>query len=182
MERISKGLYLGSIYGTYVVTIILTILGFIMLVNAGLYGGYYYRVDQELVTVGVACMFLACIPGIFSVVMWCILTHRLWSTIQGESSRTTPGQAVGFMFIPLFNIYWMYQAIWGWSVDYNKHIKEKNIVAPPVSEGVGLAWCILGCVGIIPFVGYLTMIPQFILMIIWHSQSIDAANELIDKN
>ena len=126
-------------------------------------------------------MFLSFIPLIYSTVMWCVLTHKLWTVIQGTASRTTPGQAVGFMFIPFFNFYWIYQAIWGWSVDCNQHIKEKRIICPPVSEGVPLAWCILMCVGAIPFVGYFTGIPALILMIIWHNESINAANTIIEK-
>ncbi len=181
MKIIPKGSYLVGIYGAYFLMFAMLVVGFIVMVNAGVYGNPYYM-DEEMMLVAVVVMLIGFIPGVVSIVMWCILTHKLWATIQGPSSRTTPGQAVGLMFVPFFNIYWMFQIIWGWSVDYNKHINEKNIVVPPVSEGVGLAWCVLGCVGIIPFVGYLTMIPQLVLMIVFHSQSIDAANALIEKS
>ena len=187
MKIIPKGSYLVGIYGTYFLVFAMYIVAFVIMANAGIYNNYPYGynpygVNDEMMWVSVIIMLLGFIPAVISVVMWCILTHKLWAVIQGPSSRTTPGQAVGLMFVPFFNFYWCFQAIWGWSVDYNKHIKDNKVVVPPVSEGVGLAWCIVSCVGIIPFVGYLTLIPQLILMIIWHSQSIDAANALIEKS
>tara|TARA_Y100001970_G_scaffold163968_1_gene200354 strand:- start:249 stop:794 length:546 start_codon:yes stop_codon:yes gene_type:complete len=181
VEKISKGSYLVGIYGTSFLSLLMMWGGLIVMISAGMYGNPYYM-DEEMILVGVVIMLIGFIVSTISVVLWCILTHKLWAAIQGPSSRTTPGQAVGLMFVPFFNLYWWFQAVWGWSVDYNKHIKDKGVVVPPVSEGVGLAWCVLCCVGIIPFVGYLTAIPQLVLMIIWHSQSIDAVNALIEKS
>ena len=66
----------------------------------------------------------------------------MWAAIQDGYARTTPGKAIGFMFIPFFNIYWMFQAIWGYSKDYNnfsngmllrQNLYPKGFFLPPAS-------------------------------------------------
>lgn len=48
---------------------------------------------------------LALIPA---YAFWGILHYRCWSTLPIRYRATTPGRAVGFMFIPFFNFYWAF--------------------------------------------------------------------------
>ncbi len=59
-------------------------------------------------------LFLALFVGclIWHVVMWGMLLYRFWQLIPPERAATTPEDAVRFMFIPLFNLYWQFIA-WG---------------------------------------------------------------------
>ena len=50
---------------------------------------------------------------IAAAVFYFIMLYRLWQTVQDGRARTTPGKAIGFLFIPFFNIYWQFVAIWG---------------------------------------------------------------------
>lgn len=43
-----------------------------------------------------------------SMVPFVILHHQLWKTIPPRLRVTTPAKAVGFIFIPVFNIYWAF--------------------------------------------------------------------------
>ncbi len=52
---------------------------------------------------------------IYGMVILAILVYKIWVPIQDGDVRTTPGKACGFMFIPFFNFYWIFQAYWGWS-------------------------------------------------------------------
>ncbi|MDD3587559.1 MAG: zinc-ribbon domain-containing protein [Thermoguttaceae bacterium] len=39
-----------------------------------------------------------------------VLLHHFWSIVPRDMAVTTPGHAVGFLFFPLFNIYWVFVA------------------------------------------------------------------------
>lgn len=51
-----------------------------------------------------------------------LLLYHFWQINQDGNSYTTPGRAVGFMFIPVFNIYWIFRAFPGLSMDQNRYI------------------------------------------------------------
>jgi len=67
---------------------------------------------------------LAKIAGIIFLFM---LLYRLWQLVPAEIARTTPGKAVGFCFIPLFNFYWAFVAFKGLSIDMNKTLQQRGI-------------------------------------------------------
>lgn len=75
-----------------------------------------------------------------------VFIYRSWKAINDGQARTTPGKAVGFLFIPLFNIYWMFNIFFGWVTDYNKYIQRYGIQAQPLSQGLWWAALILNVV------------------------------------
>jgi len=165
MQTLSKGFYLGSI--------ILGFLGGAVLVGIGL--AVMADGDEDA---GTALMFLAYIPMIYGVVIACVLMYKIWKAIQGPTARTTPGKAVGFLFIPFYNFYWQFMAFWGWTKDYNALIQQRGLSAPRAPEGLALAICILNLVGIIPFIGYLSGLINLVLMIVFYNAVIDRVNIL----
>ena len=102
----------------------------------------------------------------------------MWSSIQDGNARTSPGKAVGFMFIPLFNIYWIFQALWGYSKDYNEYLRRHSIQAKPLCEGLFLTACILPLAGGVPFVGGFAGIANVIISIIIVNSICDSINAL----
>ena len=60
----------------------------------------------------------------------------MWDSIQDGYARTSPGKAVGFLFIPLFNLYWIFLAIWGFSQDFNRYIKRHGMTIKPLPENL----------------------------------------------
>ncbi len=96
-----------------------------------------------------------------------IYVYRMWQVVEGKTGRTTPGKAVGFLFIPLFNFYWLFQAFYGWSRDYNRLIETEGPAdAPRVPTGVFLPWCILAVVGAIPILNWIVTLPAWVLFAI----------------
>lgn len=93
------------------------------------------------------------------IVAMCFFWHRAWRMIQDGNARTTPGKAVGLMFIPLFNLYWAFQLIWGFAKDYNAYCRRHGIGSPPhrlttgYSLGVVIMWIVLVCLRYIPLIG-----------------------------
>lgn len=108
-----------------------------------------------------------------------ILLYRFWSLIQDGKARTSPGVAVGFCFIPFFNLYWFYIAYIGLAKDMNLYIKERSISCPGINEGLALAWYILTLVSIIPYAVFITGIPLLVIQIILLKQWVDASKEII---
>ena len=71
-------------------------------------------------------------------IMMCALLYHSWAVIQGGNVRTTPGKAVGYCFIPLFNFIWIFTAIPGLVADMKNHRQRLGLthVSPP---NMGLA-------------------------------------------
>jgi hypothetical protein len=92
---------------------------------------------------------------------------------------STPGKAIGFCFIPFFNLYWIFIAFSQWAKDYNKFIRHGNISgAQPVGEGLFLTFCILAVCGVIPYIGTLFSLPNLVIGPICVAQMCGAANYL----
>lgn len=68
---------------------------------------------------------------LLEIAAMCFFWHRAWRTIQDSHARTTPGKAVGLMFVPLFNLYWAFVVIWGFAKDYNAFCVRRHLGNPP---------------------------------------------------
>ena len=166
VKLLSKGLYLGSLCGGAIGGNVLMI--FSMFFGIRVIGDWW-----------IYFLFLGFSASIYGFVMVTILFYKLWQSIQGGTVRTTPRKAVGFMFIPFFNIYWMFQLTWGWAIDFNKYVEEKKINTPKVSESIPYQICILWICNAIPYVIILTFIPVAVLLTIFCNKAIDGANAVI---
>jgi hypothetical protein len=66
-----------------------------------------------------------------STVLDFILLYYFWKTIQDGRASTTPGKAVGFLFIPFFNFYWVFRALYCLARDQNRfinyHFKDRGL-------------------------------------------------------
>ena len=99
--------------------------------------------SQTIVGIGVliASGFGFIFGGIYSY----IILFRAWKVIQAGGARTTPGKAVGLLFIPIFNFYWIFVAYYGWATDWTRiRSSYSNLMsAPRASSGNFLAGSIL---------------------------------------
>jgi hypothetical protein len=98
-----------------------------------------------------------------AVIFEYLLLYQLWKLIPADIARTTPGQAIGFMFIPFFNIYWQFIAIWGLGEDMNKTLQRRGMQYR-VDENMGLISCILvivaGIVGLVVLIFFLKSVKN----------------------
>lgn len=86
---------------------------------------------------GAVCLLISFIFGLIG-------HYRVWNSIQDGQQRTNPGFAVGFLFIPFFNFYWMFVSYVGLAKNLRAYGERHNINVPPVSEGLATTTCILG--------------------------------------
>ncbi len=113
-----------------------------------------------------AVIFIGIPALIAAAVITYIMLYRFWELIQDGYARTTPGKAIGFLFIPFFNYYWIFEAYHGLSKDLNAYLNRYGIAAERLDEGLSLALPILLCCSIIPYLNILTAIAAGIIFII----------------
>jgi hypothetical protein len=96
----------------------------------------------------VVLMILGAGAMISAAIMQYVYLARAWSYLRFGNPRTTPGKAVGFLFLPFFNLYWIFVAIYGLAQDWNRITSQFADLqrAPKMSEGVFLTFCIGGLV------------------------------------
>ena len=194
MPKLSKKLYLGLIIGAYAAGMACLITGVIMIaVLAVTKGGKFTIADMGLFVPCILFLLLGMAASIIAGVCGYVLLYKAWQAIQDGQPRTTPGKAVGFLFIPFFNFYWMFIAYWGWAKDCNAYISSKGLSLSPLPEKLYLAFpIILLCSGI-PYVTaatalgsyqpYVVAVPTLAaiaVFIIISTQMIDRVNGIYD--
>ena len=179
MQKISKGYYLGSIIGSFAVSKL------VVLYCIGM-RAFDLRLalhpSRNPITANQMAVYWLTYPIlIYGIVMLMILVFKMWGAIRGGVARTTPGQAIGFLYIPLFNFYWIFQAYWGWTKDYNATIARYGITAPRAPEGIVLALCILTFLSWVPVLGTIIFPVNLVLLFIFLNSGINAVNALADN-
>lgn len=169
MEKIKKGFYVGLWLAGYI--------GFWLLLSIAM---SLMWISPKIAPVGGVLYLFAWACLILSVVMGMMLLYKMWAAVQGPTARTTPGKAVGFLFIPIFNLYWIFQAYWGWAEDYNKMVKERQINVPLMPQGLALVVSIFHVITIIPYIGLLFTLPHVILMTVFFVKGAGRINNLVD--
>jgi hypothetical protein len=173
MKKVKKGFYVTGWLAGNIAFWILFPIGFALIIIGK-------KTDASLEAAGAILYSISLVPIIFATVVGMVLLYKMWAAIEGIGARTTPGKAVGFLFIPFFNFYWFFQAYWGWAQDYNKTVRERQINAPIVPEGLALTIAIFQILGCIPYLGILFGLANLILVTIFFAKGCDAVNALVD--
>lgn len=163
---ISKALFLGTIYGAGIAAWV-AVVPMVALTIEG---------DRDTVGIALTLMGLVILLVIASAVMLVVLLYKLWASIQ--PTRTTPGKAIGFLFIPLFNFYWVFRVYRGWSVEANRFVQQHGIEAPRSSVGLATALCVLLVLSAIPYAGVPFGLVASILAFLHLNRAIMIANAI----
>jgi hypothetical protein len=182
MKRLSKWFYLGSMVGGQVGGIILLTAGVVLLVVSGILTNYVLdlsHADMWTLATSILLILLGCAAILFGATIWYLLLYRAWSVIQDGNASTTPEKAVGFIFIPFFNFYWIFKVWYGFALDYNRYIERYALNAPKLGKSLFLAFCILFICSAVPLLSYLAGLPFLAIFIITANKTIDAVNSLM---
>jgi hypothetical protein len=107
-----------------------------------------------------------------------VLLYKAWAAIQDGRAQTTPGTAVGFLFIPLFNLYWVFRAYGGFARDCNEYLTVHGVKAKQLPRGVFVTFAILCVLSIIPVISYGAGILLMIFEILVTNYLCNAINQL----
>ena len=117
--------------------------------------------------------------NIFAVIYYG-LKHSMLPKIKMDDFGA--GRAIGFLFIPFFNFYWIFMFWMRLADRINLQFRLRG-EAPPVSRGLATAIPILTLTSFIPFVGIATSLTNlFILVPVIGSQIQNASNRLAEWN
>jgi hypothetical protein len=180
MNKMSKKLYTG-IYSFSLGFFLL--FGILLGVAALLQNFVWY---QEQPGLGVQLLAILGILGLVQLVIvqmiyTFVILWKMWSSIQDGYARTTPGKAVGFLFIPFFNVYWIFQVWGGFPTDYNSYADRHRLSVPHFSSGVFTAYPVLVLLTAIPFLGIIVALVNMFLFVAIISRTCDAVNALADN-
>lgn len=133
-------------------------------------GEYVNSGDEEVMVVSGILSFLLAIPNGIMTLIW---LYKTWDAVPQQFRNTSPGQAIGFLFIPFFNLYWMFRAIPGLS----KAIQAtRRAINPAYSGGSGFVAGLIGC--IMCFIPFLQMF-SFIPFLVWLLQTNSSKNKML---
>ena len=163
----------------FALMLFLLIIGFIGVIAGAVLLGVSEEAGREsLLIVGGSIIAVSLVPLLWGSILSLIYLYRCWLIVDSASNgtaRTTPGQAVGFCFIPFFNLYWIFQAYYGWARDYNVEA-QRHGWQNEVPEGLFQAYCVLTVLGIVPIINNLTALGQIVVAPIMYYQMCQTIN------
>ena len=87
------------------------------------------------------------IIGLFLLFAWLVihtifyflLLAKMWGAIQDGETEISVGKAIGFLFIPFFNIFWVFKIWGGFPSEYNAYAARNSLNVPELSSGIFIA-------------------------------------------
>jgi len=130
---------------------------------------------NELFLIGF--LFTACVL-LIPFILFLITQQNILKSIPPQHRSMSPGQ-VWLQLIPLFNIVWQFIVVSRIANSIGKELASENSFSferdyaktdangSKPTKGIGMAYCILGCFSIIPFIGIITGLAAFVCWIIY---------------
>lgn len=118
-------------------------IGLALLAMSGSYSRPLFQADIGPGSVNRSALALGLLLFLFAMVCVLVLIYKMWAAIQDGCARATPGKALGFLFIPLFNLYWWFQVFWGFAKDFNAYVDRYSLGVRKLPAGLLLAYPIV---------------------------------------
>ncbi len=100
--------------------------------------------------------YMAPLQAIMVVTFW-LMVVRAWRSIPRGKARMTPQWAIGGMFIPLFNIYWLFNVIVGLVTDLHRAISRRETPGMPPMRSLAIVLVVLWLAIDLPLAYYLEL-------------------------
>lgn len=85
------------------------------------------------------------VPAILAVIFGSILHYRCWHALPVEYRSTSPGKAVGYLFIPFYNLYWAFISLVKLADGYEVWQRESKVTMRYTMRGLGITQAVLFC-------------------------------------
>jgi hypothetical protein len=122
---------------------------------------------------------------ILAVIFTSLLHYKCWNSLPQQFRTTTPGKAVGFMFIPFFNFYWAFIS-WPKLSEGLTNWQNNSGIKPTHTRGLGISFAILFiCHFIIaliavPALAVLLKIALLVIFILYYRNLVRGFNQMLD--
>jgi hypothetical protein len=125
---------------------------------------------ETLQIVGAVTVILGSLALIAAVALFVVQIYKAWNQIQDGHPLTSAERAVGFLFIPFFNLYWLFVAVYGLAWEVHHAVVRRRLfprLGPfPVSPGLALCCSIVMIGNVIPIVDFVTIPVSLVLLLI----------------
>ena len=128
----------------------------------------------------IACLIILMICIVWSQIINLMLIYRYWNLIQDAGPRTTPAKAIGFLFIPFFNLYWIYVVIVVLTKETNDYCELRKINAEHVNERLAFRFFLCCLLIYMPFLIPLALPLMMVFNCQWHRQMATMAASLVN--
>jgi hypothetical protein len=171
MKKMSKNLYIGF----YTLSLVLFVIGVVPVAAGSVLLGGKFAPNIALPLLLLAILgygqFIAA-----HFILTLLILSKMWGPIQDGRTPVTVGQAIGYSFIPFFNIYWIFRAWGSFPAEYNNFVGRYRLPVPALSGNVFRFYPVLmlACVLVVPVL----LLPFVFMAVI--SQTSSAFNNLTD--
>ncbi len=118
------------------------------------YEDYYWTSPYD--ELGVGLVIIGAIAYFISNIFVLVILSNGWKSIQNyKGVSASPGQAIGYLFIPFYNFYWLFIAYRRLFIEMNEYTQTKH-----ASVGFATLVCVLT---VIPYVGMINLLLMPIL-------------------
>ncbi len=87
-------------------------------------------------------LFCLCVCAV-ALTFWAMFHYRLWCILPSSVAEIKPNVAVGFLFIPFFNCYWVFKSYLGISRGLNRLADDHGLPGMRTNTGLAMAASIL---------------------------------------
>ena len=94
-------------------------------------------------------------------VVYVLFILRKWTALQDGQTGTSPAMAAGFLFIPVFNLYWVFKVFYGFAQDHNALIDRHRLNVPKLPWALYITMSILVVANVLtlPLYGFTQDMP-----------------------
>ena len=144
--------------------------------------GCLFGVISELGGDDESFMILVCMAAIGALVSWAFLHSACWKALPEHLRFTTPQRAVGFMFIPFYNFYWVFISFLKLAEGVTRWQSACGFQASNQLRTLAMAMAIthvcIFTIGLIPVLGSLVDIGSVIVFAMFYKQLTESLNQL----
>jgi len=127
---------------------------------------------------------VALIPAI---IFGSILHYQCWHALPIEYRATSPGKAVGYLFIPVFNLYWVFVSWVKLADGFEVWQRESKATMRYTMRGLGITQAVLFCLSFLllplylqyPFISIAIGIASLTAFGLFYFNVVAAANQMI---
>lgn len=172
-KRISLGLILWLAVGGSVFSLIGNLPSWLVMLSGPEAGLSFIALSL----LGSLLSFLGGCAYIVGVVFFYIALYKTWALLAANGTvSTTPGKAVGFIFIPGFALYWNFVAHYKLSLHFNALVRDRKYPVKPLSEKLFFARALLPAVLVVGVIVLIVVMIGGVVNLIAMGQSLPTDN------
>jgi hypothetical protein len=171
--RLRKGFYLGTLAAALGLSLLLNAAVLVLVLTQVWKSQGLHDLVPILILLGMGGLLV-----VYGAAVMCAFIYRMWAAIQDGHARTSPGRALGFLFIPIYQFYWVFQAFPGFAKDFNSYAARHSLNVPRLSPGLFTAYAILCIVAMLPWLDVLLSPAIVIVGLVMVSRACDALNAI----